>query len=154
MGRSMNLQPKSEWYKCPVCKKDFYVLYPSMWVYRRDIQKHTRLICSWHCCVAVDKARARTKRPRPLPIECAPPDPKDDVWYAVDPESLDECLERSGVSKNGLCDALGRSTTYILNLLSGKQKKIRLSDARQMADILECRWDQLVTGPGRRRTDP
>ena len=41
--------------KCPVCRKDFFVQWQSLWAYKRGEGPRTKYICSWKCLRAFDK---------------------------------------------------------------------------------------------------
>jgi len=38
-------------YQCPVCRKQFVILYPSLWAYKRE----NKYLCSYHCMRAFDR---------------------------------------------------------------------------------------------------
>ena len=46
---------------CPVCGKQFVILYPHLWAYRRGAGKNgsTRYYCSWKCIRELDKKEER-----------------------------------------------------------------------------------------------
>lgn len=47
--------------KCPVCGKQFVILYPHLWAYKRGAGKNggTRYFCSWKCIRELDKEGER-----------------------------------------------------------------------------------------------
>ena len=47
--------------KCPVCGKQFVILYPHLWAYKRGAGKNgsTRYFCSWKCLRELDNEKER-----------------------------------------------------------------------------------------------
>lgn len=48
---------------CPQCRKNFTVLYPGEWVYKRGRVGHVIYLCSWKCLQAFDKETKGDNRP-------------------------------------------------------------------------------------------
>ena len=85
-------------HKCTVCKKQFDVLYPDLWRYKR----WNRFMCSWKCLRAFDKKEGsddmytRTKKDG-TPAKKAGPKPKPKAEPTVElvyDESIKEEYER------------------------------------------------------------
>ena len=53
--------------KCPVCRKQFTVLWPTQWAYKRGLPNPT-FICSWKCLRAYDKRKGERKMGAPKVI--------------------------------------------------------------------------------------
>ena len=51
MSEDLDLRTK----ECPVCGKDFTVLWPHQWAYKRNWPSHPVFFCSWKCLRANDK---------------------------------------------------------------------------------------------------
>lgn len=54
--------------KCPICKKDFHVIWCDLWAYKT--QKYGgggyKYYCSWHCMREDERRHEKQKRPIPL----------------------------------------------------------------------------------------
>ena len=48
--------------KCPVCGKEFHLLYPNAWGYKRNTGKKNLYFCSWHCMREEEKERNEMKK--------------------------------------------------------------------------------------------
>ena len=60
----MKKEERDDWLgtrKCVVCGKDFHVMYPDMWTYKRWCRYRLIFLCSWGCMRAFDE-EAKVKR--------------------------------------------------------------------------------------------
>ena len=65
---------------CPECGEKFIVLYPQLWVYKREM-----LLCSWHCLRKHDKEKENMRMKKDgTPAKRPGPNKKENVISAVD----------------------------------------------------------------------
>ena len=54
--------------QCPVCRKEFTVLWPHQWAYKRNWPSHPVYYCSWKCLRANDKEEGERQMGKPRRI--------------------------------------------------------------------------------------
>ena len=47
---------------CPVCGREFHLLYPKAWGYKRSTGKKILYFCSWNCMREEEKERDEMKK--------------------------------------------------------------------------------------------
>ena len=117
---------------CPVCGRQFIVLYPALWSFRRPIGCHMKKLCSWGCCVKVDnRKKSRRLLPVELPSEAeeekqAKEDRVKKDWMEIKPR-LWEILEEYHLSMTAASELIGKQSYYLGRLR--KQAAPRMDEA-------------------------
>ena len=141
MNGNYKNDPAGRYYDCPICKRQFWVSYPSLWAYRRIVRGKDVRLCSWSCCVRHDKSHKHAALPIDYGIDRkkvdkAPTHKRPGPFYEIDAEALREALNASGVQTVQLSEVLDRSAAYVGRLVAKNQKSAPLSDVRKMGEVL------------------